>query len=480
MKFGQTFKEALKTEGFPPDWVESAISYSQLKKCINRLTSELAQVGLDPQTLGSLLKKVEDYNKATENDDVESRPFEYLLNDDDSEEEPIDGNDNAANGTTASNGSSKKKRPFHPKLLFYVDEKTGDLHSAGLDEKTKRKLQMFAVQTGLSDIRVHEESPRESIASTDLPSPPINGHISKRRPGYRTVEVPLTSDSEFFSMLASELSGLERLQEREEKRMHDEIANLGMQVAKLTNPDRRANRKLIAVWRQIFQIYLESDIFFGTTESDHSEHDAAKAAERFQLFSQRIAEAGLVEKFKKPENLKALNTFMHINQEILQSLRFGEINQTAMNKILKKFDKQTALDVKATFPKQIAYPDFSTHLAKQVCRTISTDLICTIPQLDDYSCPMCMDLQWRPVRLRCNHVFCIRCLIVMQTNKQHLCPLCREKTVIDACSDNLDIELAAYLKKWFPDEVKAKQKYNELMAGVDEYGEVYKEKCSVM
>lgn len=29
-------------------------------------------------------------------------------------------------------------------------------------------------------------------------------------------------------------------------------------------------------------------------------------------------------------------------------------------------------------------------------------------------------------------------------------------------------------------QVKAKQKYNELMAGVDQYGEVYKDRCNVM
>lgn len=49
------------------------------------------------------------------------------------------------------------------------------------------------------------------------------------------------------------------------------------------------------------------------------------------------------------------------------------------------------------------------------------------------------------------------------------------------CLDNLDLELADFLKKWFPDEVKAKQKYNEMMAGVDQYGEVYADaKCSIM
>ena len=46
--------------------------------------------------------------------------------------------------------------------------------------------------------------------------------------------------------------------------------------------------------------------------------------------------------------------------------------------------------------------------------------------------------------------------------------------------DNLDVEMAHFLKKWFPDEVKAKQKYNEQMAGIDKYGEVYNDKCIVM
>lgn len=39
--------------------------------------------------------------------------------------------------------------------------------------------------------------------------------------------------------------------------------------------------------------------------------------------------------------------------------------------------------------------------------------------------------------------------------------------------DNLDHDLATFLKKWFPEEVKAKQRYNEHMASIDQYGEVY-------
>jgi E3 ubiquitin-protein ligase BAH len=329
MKFGHVFKETLRREGYPPDWVESAISYSQLKKCINRLTTELAQVGLNPATLGTLLKQVEDYNASNDEDGNVDRPFEYILSGDGEDEDGID---------STRKGERKK---FLPKLLFYVDEVTGEVHSAKLDEDTRSKLQMLAVATGVSQLRVFEEPDNQSIASKDsaksasgLHSPPFaNG--TRKRPGFRTVEIPLTSDTEFFATLTSQLSGLEALQTKEEKRMHVQIEELGKQVAIFTDPDKKPNKKLIPVWRQIFQLYVESGIFFGTTEQDHKAHDADKAAQRFLEFSQKIKTTGLVDKFKKPESITALNKFMHINREILQGLRFGEINHVAMLKILK-------------------------------------------------------------------------------------------------------------------------------------------------
>lgn len=102
--------------------------------------------------------------------------------------------------------------------------------------------------------------------------------------------------------------------------------------------------------------------------------------------------------------------------------------------MLLEFDKRTALGVKSTFPRQVEYPEFSEHLAKAVCAEVNTQILSHVPQIDDYSCPMCMEIQWRPVKLSCNHTFCIRCLIVMQNNKQYNCPFCREKTVFDANS----------------------------------------------
>jgi len=48
--------------------------------------------------------------------------------------------------------------------------------------------------------------------------------------------------------------------------------------------------------------------------------------------------------------------------------------------------------------------------------------------------------------------------------------------------DNLDQKLMAFLKTNFPHEVKAKQRANELAAGVDRFGEGFEKtyKCTVM
>lgn len=59
MKFAHEFKEALEREGFPPHWVEAAIPYGQLKKCIKKVERELRSFGLDAQTLGLLIPSSE-------------------------------------------------------------------------------------------------------------------------------------------------------------------------------------------------------------------------------------------------------------------------------------------------------------------------------------------------------------------------------------------------------------------------------------
>ncbi|EOD45043.1 Zinc finger RING-type protein [Neofusicoccum parvum] len=129
----------------------------------------------------------------------------------------------------------------------------------------------------------------------------------------------------------------------------------------------------MAKWRKIFELYLESKIFFSTNELDHGKHDSAKAQVLLKKFSDELQRQEIVSSFRKKESSVALEQFLQLNMNLLQTLRFQEINDLAMHKILK-----------------------SRH--------------------------------W----------------------------------------------------KYFPEEVKAKQKENERAAGVDRYGEAYNDKCVVM
>ena len=61
-----------------------------------------------------------------------------------------------------------------------------------------------------------------------------------------------------------------------------------------------------------------------------------------------------------------------------------------------------------------------------------------VPQLVDYQCAVCTSIHWRPVRLRCSHVFCIRCLVILQRKGAARCPLCRKNTVMQANEGELN------------------------------------------
>lgn len=435
MKFGHSYTEHLYEDGFPARWVESAISYGQLKKCIKRVEKELDAIGLDPASLALVLKSVE-----------EERPrYDFKSGDDPGSE------------------------PFLPKLVFAVDEATGEPIDAGLSPQSKDYLHRLAVGQGLTNIRVTDEDVAEAATPNRTLSP-------ERRPSrpVRLVEVPLTSDSEFFTILHEELSGLAALQAEEKQKLSANITELGSLIAKLTDPgDKKAKRDL-AEWRRVFEEYLDSRVFFATNEQDHGIHNFALAQKNFMSFLKVAHDAH----FQKKESMFALQKFIEINTELLQNLKFQELNQTAITKIIKKFDKRTGLGVKTSLPH--AYMLDSAAVAKTLSSQVSSQIINVVPQLNDYLCPICFSIAYRPVRLACGHLFCIRCLIIMQREGKDKCPLCREEVVMQADSQNLDPSLAEFLKKYFPEEVRAKQRENEQAVAKEQFGELYDAKCVVM
>ena len=300
--------------------------------------------------------------------------------------------------------------------------------------------------------------------------------------GIVTVEIPLTSDSEFFQILQRELRDLKHLQEAQQKLLNDQIIRLGQILNSIVQSSSRKSKAKAQAWREAFRLYVESQIFFSSKEEDAGPRDSHQAQKQLDTFSKLLVQAQMKALPLERNEEGTFGRFMQINLSLLQVMKYQEINSTALNKIMKKFDKRTALHVQDEVSMILTKTPFITQsLAKATCFAISEQLLRIIPQLDDYLCPVCFSISFKPVRLRCRHVFCIRCLVVMQRAEQNHCPLCRGEVVLEATGEQLDTELMAFLKAKFPGEVKAKQRENEHAAGVDRFGQGYDQiKCSVM
>jgi E3 ubiquitin-protein ligase BAH len=151
---------------------------------------------------------------------------------------------------------------------------------------------------------------------------------------------------------------------------------------------------------------------------------------------------------------------------------------------------------------------------RKICAQVSDELVAVVPRLDDYTCPVCLSLAWLPVRLACQHVFCVRCVIKMQRDRKRQCPLCRQPVVLKAdlgewriaplftltfllsvvstvpmdrsadrayVIDNLDNELVRFMERYFKKEAKEKQRANDIERGKEMFGESYKHtQCRIM
>lgn len=463
MKFAHEFREALEREGFPARWVASAVPYGKLKKCLKKVQSELNEIGLDPETFARLVP---------------------------SPDPDIDGEARRGSGVTFQYDFSGKDNVLIPRLTLFVELENGVAVDAALSPETKRFLQrlVFQHRSRANTLDGTQNTQEEKSPGIQATVQEIELDVEKPvpRPNVRRVEVPLSFDAEFFDILQADVTTLDALQVEEQKAMGEEIVALSAEVTKLAQPSKFHKTDMYR-WRELFDLYLQAGVFFSTHELDRGKRDSTAAARQLQWFQSEVTKRGLKELFKLPASHQALDRFIRINITLLRNLKFQEINQKAISKILKKFDKRTQLGAGKTFPKLIqSDPLMSETMAKAVCSQLSQDLVEVVPKLDDYSCPVCLGLRWHPIRLKCGHPICSGCTVTMQLERKPRCPLCRENVIMEAGFDNIDEELEKFLKKNFPREVREKRIENEIIDGVSRFGPSYvhpsqsKDKCQVM
>lgn len=390
MKYSHDFNLALATEDFPAEWVSSAISYRDLKKNIKRVRQELQEQGLDSGTLRRL------------------------------------------SSTTGEDTQAARTGQFDPQLWVAVDAQTGNIQEAKMTAETRSYISRNSSFAELSTAAERSNSTSDAAQVKDGTE---GGETS---PNLHWKQVPLATMNEFFDSLDPALAKLDEVQSNETDRLKESIVQLGQEIERLTAPSSSESKKSkaradVETWRDIFALYVDSTVFFSTHEQDHGLRDYTKARQQMDLFSSDLAKQGLTQRFKNPQSRIAFDKFMNINTDILKVMRFQEINATAVQKILKKFDKQTALGAGKSYQVQQVSGPFAESIAKDLCAQVSSNLIARVPLLDDYICPICYALAWRPVRLGCcKSLFCIRCIIQLQKDAVEACPTCRTKTVMSA------------------------------------------------
>ena len=463
MKFGQEYQRYFANESFPDAWRESAIEYKHLKKCIKKVRGELQSIGLDAETIGQLNEWV----------DI-----------------PV-----TADGQHESKGYYSAAEPsldtvleeFVPQLRVLVDGKTGRPIDAALAPETRASLQRLAKhEMILSGRKSHiggaVQPPALKRTDSDSGDADTPDRSSSPTRDARWVQLPLASARDFFDLLEPKLEELDALRTAETQNLEQDILDLGDAVENVIEPVREGFEARRAIsyrdlyfWREMFRLYLEKPIFYSSTESRRGALTFTEAKSRLEDYDKQLRTSGLMDKMKTPQAKRAAEQFLNVNVDILKCMQFQEMNARAMAKILKKFDKRTHIEGQVFLqtlasrypalltntaslsqqPGRNAAGGFANSIARDLSAEISSKVLAIIPQLDDWSCPVCYAMAWKPVSLRCcKSVFCIRCVIHLQDEGMKRCPVCNRETVMAADGRNLDVEAMGFLEKYFPMETK--------------------------
>ena len=146
--------------------------------------------------------------------------------------------------------------------------------------------------------------------------------------------MPLVFDGEFFEVLQNDVVSLDALQKEEQESMNTEIVQLGREISAVAKPSKYSKSDL-SRWREIFELYLDANIFFSSQELDHGARTSDAALKQLVWFQNEVQKRELPSKFKLPASQGAYQQFLELNATLLQNLKFQEINKRAVTKILK-------------------------------------------------------------------------------------------------------------------------------------------------
>jgi len=265
----------------------------------------------------------------------------------------------------------------------------------------------------------------------------------------KRVEILLESDTIFLNKMIDIFKNLS-LFEKDCKKIFDSNINaIKTMLKEVCTPGKTDTYP----WRNILRLYRETDLWTHNGKVNTWE----QATNKFEVFKAKAQ--SIISKFKMAESQEVFDQFLKLNQDTITLKRYYEINQTAIYRVLKDHDKDTKLSACEGLPCFISTDFFSDNACKHLTYEITNNLLSVIPDPEKYACPICQELAYKPIRLNCNHLFCLKCLIRAQKKNLDNCPVCRAKDAVkNATSKNLDKKLLNMFLTDFPREVRARKK----------------------
>ncbi|CAL1710707.1 unnamed protein product [Somion occarium] len=478
MHFSKTYAQLLLS--LPPDLRDNAIEYRQLKKLINKVVKELTSLGLSPDLLQQLLQHAQTSTTSSLKG-KEREQTSFLLD----------------VGHTFQSGPSRM-----PRITYELNTDSNEIQP---------RLRMWTYPASGNPPNAYSDFLGASDLNTGAAAGPSNVSESTEP---REVVIPLASDSAFFQALMDAHSALSTrladlgdeftknldvlardisssakpMSESSSFQPYSHDANPGTVTVRAPNILTSSfTRSDLYAWREVFELYIDAEVFESQSEESRGERAIEDAEARLAKFMVQLADRGFADgsRLKLQRSQHAMKKFLELNASILNLFKFQYATTEAIRKILKKHAKRTALPTAPVLPSPFiltvgeqstalirSRTSSNTSLATMLVQAIGQTLLPIVPHIDDYACVICTNIAFKPIRLRCGHLFCVRCLVKMQKRGQGNCPMCRSPTVLVADRSNVDWALLNFMKDWFPIESRKKLRQNEKEVAQEEMEEL--------
>ncbi|KAF8154620.1 hypothetical protein B0H34DRAFT_660898 [Crassisporium funariophilum] len=495
MHFSKTYAQLLLS--LPPELRDNAIQYRQLKKVINQIVHELSSLGLNPEVLHELIESSSPSSPSssspapdtpsTSRGDAHHHHFPKVVYELGGSPDRIEPQLRIRVSVPVSGSGSGGNSLLRPPSPSWGGR--GRRSSFASDGGRDRTRLLWSLQ--------HRVPSSERLVG-NIPTTDATASTTQEQ----EVVIPLIHDTQFYNMLATTLESVSAHLNTVHADFLGALKGLGRSISDAAGPasvvggfmpHSRVTTHAGSVrvksgdlksdlysWREIFQLYLEAEVFESVSETTRGERSVEESERRLKMFAERVSKRGLGDsrQFKMKQSGVALETFLGLNLFILNIKKFSYANSEATRKILKKHAKRTALPLPglpssmSISPHGLSLPSpssstspftftFTTSLPRLLVQALGETLLPIIPAVDDYACLICTSLAFKPIRLSCAHLFCVRCLVKMQKRGRGSCPVCRAPSVLVANRSNVDWALLNFMQDWFPEEAREKLASNE-------------------